>query len=94
MNFFIKIIFVSTLAWTTSGFSQSNKAITREKSVSRDKTKIDFEEVDISGQRRAPIGSLIKQKAADIEHDFVRLRLRWHPEMIQSAKSLDYAPRN
>ncbi|MFK7873312.1 MAG: hypothetical protein AB8C84_09110 [Oligoflexales bacterium] len=83
-----------TVIISSSGMSQSSKAITRQKVFGNEKTSIDFEEVDISGQRRAPIGSLIRQKAADIEHDFVRLRMRWHPEMIQSAKSLEYAPKN
>ena len=35
------------------------------------------------------MGTLINQNKADKNYDFVKIRLRWTPEMIQSASSLD-----
>lgn len=53
------------------------------------KTKIDFEDTDIDGQRRTPAGIAITKKNPDQDYDLINLRLRWHPEMIQSASSLE-----
>ena len=64
--------------------------IVREKRVKgKDVSNVDFESVDIGGKRRTPMGTLINQNKADKNYDFVKIRLRWHPEMIQSASSLD-----
>lgn len=66
------------------------KFITREATVKgKDATKVDFDSVDIGGQRKTPMGTLINQNKADKNYDFVKIRLRWHPEMVQSASSLD-----
>lgn len=54
-----------------------------------DTRNIDFDAVDIGGQRKTPMGSLVSQSKADKEYDFVKIRLRWHAEMFQSASSLD-----
>jgi hypothetical protein len=56
---------------------------------SKDQTKVDFEAADIGGERKTPLGTLINQNKADKNYDFVKIRLRWHPEMVQSASSLD-----
>jgi hypothetical protein len=55
----------------------------------KDQTKVDFEAADIGGERKTPLGTLINQNKADKNYDFVKIRLRWHPEMVQSASSLD-----
>lgn len=66
------------------------KYISREAVVKgKDSTKVDFDAADIGGQRKTPMGTLIGQSKADKNYDFVKIRLRWHPEMIQSASSLD-----
>lgn len=66
------------------------KHINREAVVkSKDAKNIDFDAVDIGGQRKTPMGTLINQNKADKNYDFVKIRLRWHPEMVQSASSLD-----
>lgn len=66
------------------------KHLSREQTVrSRDQTKLDFEAADIGGQRKAPMGSFLNQNRADKEYDFVKIRLRWVPEMVQSSSSLD-----
>lgn len=79
------------------GKAQSNKGV-RERHIrgeatlkSKDQSKVDFEAADIGGQRKAPMGDLINQNKADKNYDFVKIRLRWHPEMVQSASSLDYS---
>jgi hypothetical protein len=55
----------------------------------KDKTKINMEEADISGAAKTPMGTLINQNKADKSYDFINLRRNWHPEMIQSASSLE-----
>lgn len=66
------------------------KYISREAVVKgKDSTKVDFDAADIGGQRKTPMGTLIGQSKADKNYDFVKIRLRWHPEMIQSASALD-----
>jgi hypothetical protein len=66
------------------------KHITREATLkSKDQSKLDFDSVDIGGERKTPMGTLINQNKADKNYDFVKVRLRWHPEMVQSASSLD-----
>ena len=76
-----------------------NKKGVRERIMSReasgkfkkdaDARNIDFDAVDIGGQRKTPMGSLVSQSKADKEYDFVKIRLRWHAEMFQSASSLE-----
>ena len=55
----------------------------------KDQSKIDFEAADIGGERKTPLGTMINQNKADKNYDFVKIRLRWHPEMVQSASALD-----
>lgn len=71
------------------------KHITREAVLKgKDQSKIDFDAVDIGGERKTPMGTLINQNKADKNYDFVKVRLRWHPEMVQSASSLDTGSAN
>lgn len=53
------------------------------------KTSIDFDEADIDGQRRQPAGIAITKKNPDQDYDLINLRLRWHPEMVQSTSNLE-----
>jgi len=72
------------------GAKTREKNITREGSAKRnDRTKIDFESTDIDGQRKLPLGSILNNTKSDKNYNFVRIRTDWHPEMIQSASSLD-----
>lgn len=60
-----------------------------ETEVSRDRRSIDFNKaIDIDGQRRNPLGALLDQKQADKNYEFIKMRLRWHKEMIESAYDL------
>ena len=71
------------------------KHITREMTLKgKDSNKVDFDSVDIGGQRKTPMGSIVSQSKADKNYDFVKIRLRWHPEMVQSASSLEAGKSN
>jgi hypothetical protein len=66
------------------------KHIVREgRTKSKDSRNIDFDAVDIGGERKTPLGTLVNNNKLDKNYDFVKIRLRWHPEMVQSASSLD-----
>ena len=53
------------------------------------RTSIDFDEAAIDGNRRTPTGVAISKNRPDQEYDLINLRLRWHPEMIQSTANLE-----
>lgn len=52
-------------------------------------TKIDFDEASIDGRRRAPMGVAINKNKGDDEYDLIKLRLKWHQEMVDSAANLE-----
>ncbi len=60
-----------------------------EAEIKKDKKSYDFDSMSIDGQRRVPLGNLINQKQANKEYEFVKIRLRWRQEMIQSASNLN-----
>jgi hypothetical protein len=77
---------------------QREKFITREAKTSKggkagDKTKVNFDEVDIGGQRKTPFGDMITNNKLKKDYDFIKIRQRWHPEMIESASSLEAGAR-
>ena len=61
----------------------------RYKSKKGSKTNLDFDEVDISGQRKTPMGSMIGSAKNRKGFNFIEIRKEWHDEMIQSASNLD-----
>lgn len=79
-------------AWA-KGEKGREKFITREgkssKGAKGDKTTVNFDEVDIGGQRKTPLGTLVTNNKNSKDYDFIKLRQRWHPEMIESASSLE-----
>ena len=76
-------------AWAKGGKGRE-KFITREgKSGKGDKTKVNFDEVDIGGQRKTPLGTLVTNNKNSKDYDFIKLRPGWHPQMIESASSLE-----
>lgn len=52
-------------------------------------TKIDFDEASIDGRRRAPMGVAINKNKGDDDYDLIKLRLKWHQEMVDSAANLE-----
>lgn len=71
--------------------SGREKIISREgrAKVSRDKSKIDFEDESINGVRKTPMASLLNSTKAKKDYDMVPIRTDWRPEMVKSASSLD-----
>lgn len=53
------------------------------------KTSVDFDAVDISGQRKNPLGSMIGTAKDKRGFNFIEVRREWHNEMVQSASNLD-----
>ena len=68
---------------------QKQRIITGEARSKGGKTKIDFDEAQIDGERRTPTGIAISKNRPEHEYDLINLRLRWHPEMIQSTANLE-----
>ena len=79
-------------AWD-KGEKGREKFLSREgkssKGAKGDKTKVNFDEVDIGGQRKTPLGTLVTNNKNSKDYDFIKLRQRWHPEMVESASSLE-----
>jgi len=74
----------------SKGKGVREKHIVREGRTTRgDQRNIDFDAVDIAGERKTPLGTLVNNNKLDKNYDFVKIRLRWHPEMVQSASSLE-----
>lgn len=65
------------------------KHLTSEARNRKGKTNIDFDEASIDGRRRLPAGVAISKTKEDHAYDLIKLRLRWHPEMIQSTSNLE-----
>ncbi len=76
--------------------SGRERHITREAGTKKggDASRIDFGETSIEGERRVPLGTLINQNDSDKNYDFVKIRQRWHDEMVQSAGTLNTGAAN
>lgn len=94
---FITVV-ILTLSLSPSAFAKDRdkKPTLREKVISREgrsssnsKTKIDFEDADITGSRKTPMASMLTNNKAKKDYDMVPIRTDWKPEMVQSAASLD-----
>lgn len=59
------------------------------RSTKNNRTKIDFEEAAIDGERKTPAGIAIQKNRPEHDYDLINLRLRWHPEMIESTANLE-----
>ncbi len=82
--FAVFLLFVTTLAEARGSKERFLKCETRFKGLSRN---LDMGKVDITGERDAPFGSIIDQTKAGKNYDLIKIRTRWHPEMIQSASN-------
>lgn len=63
--------------------------VVREQKVGRGSTDISFDETNLLGRRRAPLGTMINQGGPDKDFDLIKIRRHWKPEMVQSASSLE-----
>ena len=102
MGTFIKLTLIALFTFTLSvelaakskRVKKKRKApgkgnLVMEAEISKDKKSYDFDSMSIDGQRRVPLGNLINQKQANKDYEFVKIRLRWRQEMIQSASNLN-----
>lgn len=74
---------------TSNNKKLRQKHLVGEARNKRGKTSINFDEASIDGRRRLPAGVAISKNRPDHDYDLINLRLRWHPEMIQSTTSLE-----
>lgn len=92
----LRCIFVMTIFFPSFSLQADPKASvnTKEAQIKKEggKATVDFEETNISGAKKTPLGAVIEQGSVDKSYDFVEIRKDWHKEMINSATSLDTAP--
>lgn len=62
--------------------------IKNKKGGNADRTNVDFDEADITGQARNPFNSLLNARDQEGPGDFIRLRKHWHDQMIISVSGL------
>ena len=79
-----------------AGKKATGKAAVRERIISREgsskkgsKTKINFDDENISGEGKGPNGSMLKSTKASKDFDMVQIRTDWRQHMVESAGSLD-----
>ena len=99
MGIFIKLAIIVTFLVSLPSEVEAKKKkrrkapgkgnIVMEAEIKKDRKSYDFDSMSIDGQRRVPLGNLINQKQANKEYEFVKIRLRWRQEMIQSASNLN-----
>ena len=99
MGIFIKLAIIAAFLFTLPTELEAKKKKRRrapgkgnlvmEAEIRKDRKSYDFDSMSIEGQHRVPLGNLINQKQANKEYEFVKIRLRWRQEMIQSAANLN-----
>lgn len=72
-----------------SGSKVREKNIIREKQYKGKQSKIDFDSVDIVGEKKTPYGSALTQRESDKNVSLIKIRKHWHQEMVQSTSSLE-----
>jgi len=74
--------------------TQKRKPGVREKHLSDEQTyrgdqkEVNFGDAQITGAAKTPPIDFVRAGEKREGYDFVKLRLRWHPEMVQSAAEL------
>ena len=66
----------------------TEKRFTQKKGVGRD-TSIDFDEIDITGQRKDPGVGFVRSTVGKGGRDFINIRKEWHDTMVQSTLLVD-----
>ena len=59
------------------------------KVIYKEKTEIDFEAVDIEGQNKKPMQSLITETNRAIFNPLVKIRTNWNEEMTNSLSDIE-----
>lgn len=65
------------------------RILTGEKRSAKGSTEIDFDATSIDGQRKTPVGVSVGGSKSNNGFDLIKLRLHWHPEMVQSTSNLE-----
>ncbi len=65
------------------------KYLSGEATQKKGSNTLDFGELQIDGGSKAPTISGITGGRDPAEHDFIKVRLRWHPEMVASTSAIE-----
>lgn len=65
------------------------KILSGEAAAHADSKNVNFGETFVGGTSRTPAISEVTTGKREQDHDFVKIRLRWHPEMVRSAANID-----
>jgi hypothetical protein len=84
------MLFASPVALAKGGGKNQERHIVRE-SKSKDKKQVNFETVEIDGKTKTPLEGLVSSPGGEKGYQFVKIRTRWHPEMIGSTGNLGKA---
>lgn len=66
----------------------TEKRFTQKKGAPKD-TNIDFDEIDITGQRKDPGVGFVRSTVSGSGQDFINIRKEWHDAMVQSTLLVD-----
>lgn len=64
------------------------KHLSGEQTYRGDQKEVNFDDAQIRGTTKTPPIDFVRAGEKREGYDFVKLRLRWHPEMVQSAAEL------
>ncbi len=78
----------SALAEAKKKTEGRKKIITSEARRKKDSTNLDFDAIDISGERKVPLGSSVSQRKSDEGFDLIKIRYDWRPEIQRSTSIL------
>jgi hypothetical protein len=65
------------------------KFINAEASANAARNKMNFDAVDIGGETKRPAVDMIAVQKADQDYGFIKMRLNWNNEMIDTAAYLN-----
>ena len=90
----ITTVFALSLA-TTPALAKKGKGPKKSKFMraeavpKKDSSSINFNEVDISGEAKAPALDMVTVNNGRSDYGFIKIRLNWNNEMINTASNLD-----
>ena len=89
----LAISLILGLSLATSAFAKGTTKAGRPKYLSGEAQQkgntVNFQDGIVDGTHKSPSLSTVAAGHAEKNYDFVKVRLGWHPEMLQSAAQLD-----
>jgi hypothetical protein len=82
----LQIIFLSLLLFPSVAGAQDKKE--KPKVVYEQRTEIDFDEMEVTGELVKPQGSVITARKRAVFDSFIKLRVNWDKEMKKSTKEI------